>query len=412
LLSVAEPQSTPLSSDGLYFSNFETPEGRVTVILPADLQAGDTLSGTVWSGEARAGGADLSGYVLEVDDRRIDASAPAFTHTVPEGSSKPVRVRLLSPQGRSVGEAVLPLVQPVPEPPSVGDFTAPSLVQAGQPIQIKGPFSGDVDASRLSVGGTAARPLAQSPRNGWWQVPPEVTGRAEVELVQDGGMRGGQVRSVGAQLSADRLDLQRGETTTMRVDVAGLEGLERPVPLTVTNESPSTVELEGGDAQTVEIPPSEVSPEGRWQTSRTVTGRTRGSFNLRVRATPGTGWPWVVLDLEPPPIPIQAPPERPRVRSLDTNEDKKDDLDVRSWDFNGDGKPDKIHFDTDRDGRIDDGERVVEGIQKYRHQLTNRDGFKFELTVSAGPGQVVVRTIFIKDANGDGDTADPGEVKE
>lgn len=314
LLPAAAPQSTPQSSDGLYFSNFETPEGKVTVILPADLRAGDTLSGTVWADEVRpssgapGGGARLSGYVLEVDDQKVDPSAATFTHTVPQGASKPVTVRLLSPQGRALGEAFLPLVRPVPEPPSVDRFTAPSLVQAGQPIQIKGPFSGDLAASRLSVGGTAARPLAQSPRNGWWQVPPEVTGPADVELVQDGTTHEGETRSVGVQPSADRLNLQRGETSRMRIHVSGLEGLEQPIPLALSNETPSVVSLEGGDSQTVTIPPSEVSPDGTWQGTRTVTGRVRGSYNLRVRVVPDSLWPWLTLPrLEPPPVPIQQP---------------------------------------------------------------------------------------------------------
>ena len=118
-----------------------------------------------------------------------------------------------------------------------------------------------------------------------------------------------------------------------------------------------------------------------------------------------------------PPPPGDTARSRPGTRDFNTNEnddndDHKNDLRVHYKDTDGDGKVDAMHFDTDLDDRVDDGELVIYNIQKNSYQITNLKGYKFILVVSVGQGQIVTRTFFVKDKNLDGDTADEGEVVE
>jgi hypothetical protein len=48
-VAAAQPQGSSETAWGLSTTTFETPGGPVTVHLPADLAAGDTLSGTVFA---------------------------------------------------------------------------------------------------------------------------------------------------------------------------------------------------------------------------------------------------------------------------------------------------------------------------------------------------------------------------
>src|SRR5207237_293881 len=88
------------------------------------------------------------------------------------------------------------------------------------------------------------------------------------------------VRSVSVELSAPKLMLRSGESTTVTAKVTGLDDLRSPLVLDFSNETPDVIRLEGGDAQHTVIMPGRVESDGSYTFSRQVTATRAGSFEI------------------------------------------------------------------------------------------------------------------------------------
>jgi hypothetical protein len=186
-----------------------------------------------------------------------------------------------------------PLIVPLSE--LTLPFTIPSLGQTGRPIAITGPFDGN--SSNTTLNGTTVkstvqdfekgtenvsggfgliRPLAESPRKAVFKVPTNVTGPIELNLKERDVETKGTFRNVGVNLSAPKTDLLKGEQTSLRVEVSGLEGIKYAVPLTLTYEG--VITMEGGPYQPLRIRPSQVGADGRYSTTRKITGLQAGGW--------------------------------------------------------------------------------------------------------------------------------------
>jgi hypothetical protein len=87
------------------------------------------------------------------------------------------------------------------------------------------------------------------------------------------------------KLTAPKTDLLRGEKTTLTVQVTGLEGIKQPVPLTLTYGG--VIVMEGGPYQPLVIQPSQVGADGRYSTTRGITGIQAGGWNANATVVTG-----------------------------------------------------------------------------------------------------------------------------
>jgi|GEM_PF-1740710 len=179
------------------------------------------------------------------------------------------------------------------DPKSTPTFIFPQLGQNGRPMVITGPFDGN--ASNTTLDWTRVRSLvtdfekntenvsggfgliAESPRKAVFTAPTNVTGPLELTLTEAGKETKGTYRNVGVNLSAPKTDLRKGEQTTLRVEVNGLQGLKAPVPLTLTYAG--VITMEGGPYQPLVIQPSQVTADGRYTTTRGITGIQAGGWS-------------------------------------------------------------------------------------------------------------------------------------
>jgi len=92
-------------------------------------------------------------------------------------------------------------------------------------------------------------------------------------------------RNIGINLSAPKLNLLRGETTSLHVVVLGLGGVAGDQSLDLENTSPSVIKMSGGDRQHINIRASEVRPDGTYSIDRTLTGIMAGSFGVTATVT-------------------------------------------------------------------------------------------------------------------------------
>jgi len=297
------------TAGGLTVVTFIVDPGTITVRLPDDVRAGDTISGTVVT-EAKGNTPEekgrnqkeLDGHVLDLGGTRVQADRPRFVWT-PNFPQPPTPVRyvikIVEVLGRQMptteSGAIITrgpkITQPemtpsasviTPDPKITPNFIIPALGQSGRPIVITGPFDGDSSNTKLSFqpnpGETPGETdvIAESPRQAIFTAPTKVTGPLEITLTEAGKETKGPYRNVGVNLSAPKTNLLKGEQTTLRVEIDGLQGLKMPVPLTL--ESRGVITMEGGIYQPLVIQPSEVGADGRYSTTRGITGVQTGGW--------------------------------------------------------------------------------------------------------------------------------------
>ncbi len=305
---------------GLNTTTFDTPHGKVKVNLPDDATAGDTLSGTVFvqpagktAREQARNGDELNGYVVEVANKKTQAGKKVLEFGAPAAAGATYLV-LRDSGGNEVSSAAVP-INPAPTVPTetvpaetvptetvpaetvpketiptgtavpkpaetAAGFHLPTVSQAGRPLNIPGPFDGDSSTTNVTIGSEKTEVLAESPRKTTVQAPSDSVGLKPIHVQKGSAEADGMVRNLGIKLSATKTKLRKDETSTLTVDVRGLEDLKTDIPVKLVNHSDSVVALEGGENQTFTIHPSDVQPGGLFTVSRTLTGRETGVFNL------------------------------------------------------------------------------------------------------------------------------------
>jgi len=305
--------STTTTTDwGLRTTTINTPSGKLTVNMPDDAALGDTISGTVVAEpagdtvEERQANLDtLEGYVFDIPEipSKVVESKPEKTPGKEPESKKVVTLEipatvsgeivdfiLRDPKGNEVTKTDLSISPPSaytpPAEPEASDYNLPTIGQAGRPIEMTGPFDGELMNTDVKIGGKDASILTQSPRKTVVESPRDVIGLTDIELTDGDVIVKGQYRSVALKLSADKLRLKKGEQTTLTVQVMGLQGLKEEIPISLENKSPTVVSMEGGESQTVTVRPEEVDSEGIYTISRTLTGIQTGPFTISARISP------------------------------------------------------------------------------------------------------------------------------
>lgn len=279
------------TENGLSTVTYETPEGQIKVNYPHTLVAGDRFTGTVIAapkGESEAERAafvdKISGYVVEVNDSvRASTTAGSFQWQLPEALSA-LSLVLRDSEGNALSRTDAPIQSSMD--PALGsgsapdDFDLPAAGQAGHPVRVDGPFDGDVGSTRITIGESPTAVLAESPRAAFFQAPADQIGSHPITLTENGVTTEGQFRSIGFSYDLPRTDLLKGEKTTLTTTVYGLEGLESPVHLRLTNHTPDVIRLQEGEQEIIAIQPASVGPEGSYVFTREITGVKQGGFEL------------------------------------------------------------------------------------------------------------------------------------
>jgi hypothetical protein len=308
-------KATVQTKGGLQIVTFDTPNGQVIVNLPDDLMAGDTISGTVVEEpkgnapqEKERNKAVLDGLVIDLEGAKVPATTTRFTWLPPAPSgSTPVQYHLKivpalpqSAQLNSNPSAVItayPRIIPTTSTtPAASDFHIPMIGQQGRPIEIIGPFDGNSSNTVLNwtqmsnaaqdfekntekvSSGFGLIPIAESPRKCIFTAPANVAGPIEIHLKEGNVEKKSEYRNVGVNLTAPKTSLLKGESTTLTINVTGLQGIKQNVPLQLVKSG--VVSMEGGDVQTKTIEPGEVKRDGTYRMTRKITGQQAGAFNV------------------------------------------------------------------------------------------------------------------------------------
>ncbi len=269
------------SADGLYATSFTTPQGVIKVNLPDAMVAGDTVSGSIYTEptgknetERRQSQEELNSYVIDLVGQQTAVGDRTFTRSI----NRTITIVLLR-NGQSVATATIPLLLTAPPRPT--QFTVPTGGQQGRLLQIGCPCNGLFSPQDyVRVGGIALPLIAESPRSLVVHNTSEVSGPTNMDLSENGMAVQCPFRNIHVNLSAPKLNLIRGETTTLHVKVLGLGGMSGDQSLDLQNSSPGVIKMSGGEQQHLTIHGTEVRPDGTYSTDRTLTGITAGGFGV------------------------------------------------------------------------------------------------------------------------------------
>jgi len=286
---------------GLRTTSFATDHGKVTVYLPDEVAAGDTLSGTVTlepagdrQRQVRKNTGELSGYVVDVGGTESSAGGGRVDWTVPAdlaGAVVPLVLR--DAAGHAVASTEIPVVRRPPILSSGGTggaggsgYDIPRVGQTGRPFRIAGSFDGDLGTTGISIGGHPSDVLAESPRQVVVRAPANLTGPTDVMVTEgDAPVASGTTNLLGVSLSAPTVHLERGQRTVVTVAVEGLDGLPAsayPVYFEVVNRSPQVVRLQGVEDQrrVLTLGSHLAGDDGTYRWSVPVTGVAVGRFAI------------------------------------------------------------------------------------------------------------------------------------
>lgn len=323
-----------VTANGLHRASFETIYGKVIVSLPDDIRAGDTISGTVvlepkgnTEDERKNNAAKLSDLKLVLgakfpkDQKDLlilitPRLMSDFSTEVPESFDYKIGVNAPRTDPETVTITINSMVWFINNQPALNEFRLPSMGQQGRPAEIFGPFDGNSSNTRLVYGPARStaqdfekqtenvsggygliRPLAESPRKMVFEAPNNVTGPIALNLKEGSTQTIQAYRNVGVRLSAPKTHLLKGEHTTLTTEVTGLEGIKAPVPLTL--EAKGVITMEGGTFQPLFIKPAQVGADGRYTTTREITGVQTGGWEATSTVVT-TPFDIVLRDPDPP----------------------------------------------------------------------------------------------------------------
>jgi len=200
---------------------------RSTVTLVTDPKTFETskdvvvLTGTVPLPKGRDGRPTLEGTTVIVGDGPARPATGSIPCDTPADGGRP-RVVVIPPGGKPVTVGELP-VTPGDAPRTMPGTTGPPTCSPGGTVTVRGPFDGDGRTTRVTVGGHPATVICETPRETVFRVPADLPA-GPVEIVVREGTRERRlvVPVIRLRMSADKLNLLRGESTAFRVAVDGL----------------------------------------------------------------------------------------------------------------------------------------------------------------------------------------------
>ena len=235
----AEAQGTQAALVGVVLPSEAAPGERVSGRLVKDPAAFEHLPGLQVSRVQlnRPPDPSFSDLTIRTGEQAAGPGGAPFSLEVPPTGSPRVFVQA----GKGAAHEWAPVFKAPQALPSPA-FQAPPVCVAGGGQFLRGPFDGNAANTELQVDGKPAEIVAESPRGAFWLLPEGIgAGPARLEVCDNGRSAEFRVAVVALAMSAEKLKLQRGESTRFRVEVRGAETI--PPEAWKTGTWPEMVDL-------------------------------------------------------------------------------------------------------------------------------------------------------------------------
>jgi hypothetical protein len=265
---------------GLHTIIFTTPnKDTVEVYLPNHISKDSTFTSTIKLKPATGHASTLNDYYLAVDGQVFHLGDGAFQANV--SALDVTRLVLVDKKGNGVAGVALPVSMKSDLPLT---STLPKSGTSGELIKIDCPSLGSVrPEDYVRIGGQPATILAASRGSIVILNTYDNPGLTEIEISLGGVVMKKEFRNIKLKLTADKLNLLKGESTTVHIVVSGLEKLKAPAMMSV--EASGVVTMSGGNSQTLNIDPSAVAEDGTYTTAEILVANSAGTFGVKVTVT-------------------------------------------------------------------------------------------------------------------------------
>ncbi len=266
---------------GVVIDKYETKEGTITIQYPERLTSGRKVSGRILvepkSDNPSREKKQLSklllytisfGELIPVKDGNFVSQLP-ITETLP--------VKVMDAEGKVVKNSLLKLTEDI----GSQNLHIPNTIKAKNIERITGSFTGDINQTKLKIDDKSVELIAGSESELFYKISEVHPGKHNLELDCGDVQEDKRVNLVDYSLNAGRLNLNKGEQTYLNVKIMGMDDIVDTLILTVKNESATTISLEGGDNQIIEILPHEVAESGIWEREFEVQSLRKGSFSVQ-----------------------------------------------------------------------------------------------------------------------------------
>ena len=273
--------------------------------VPNNIQPGDNITGSIVSAKSSS---TLKGAVVEIQDKQSKLADKFFEIIVPMGATS-IPFLLKNSNGKAIANATIPVnstplptgpgntpipVNQLPKPvqTSPGNFAPMNYAQPGQPLNIPGNFDGNAANTSVSINNVPCEIIAESPRGTIVQVPEGLNaGRGTVNINERGVTQSMPIQVVTINLSTNTPTILKSSTTKIDCQVKGLENLDlekNNFKVVLTNQSPQTIALTGGNTQiNHELTGGNVQ-NGTTGFSVEATGITSGNFTVNATLSSNT----------------------------------------------------------------------------------------------------------------------------
>ncbi len=283
---------------GLTTVEFRTANGIVKVYLPNDVREGETISGTVQlfpNGTGTNKAAKSLDQLLQTQISVGKYASPtqplaSLQQKNPTNNSsfafktiakQPFDISITDIKGAKKEQPIA--LHPNVEMPSFNYCALPTHAMAGSPLVIQGPFDGDCSNTNCNLNNTSMEVLAESPRQCIVQIPQGLPAQNLVAISEAGNkMCEVPLNTVDLSVSADKLNLKRGEQTMVHILVTGLNALKDTAKLTISNLSTGLIALSPANEQRIILLPDSFKTTGTYKKDVTVTGLQTGDYTMNV----------------------------------------------------------------------------------------------------------------------------------
>ncbi|CAL2102762.1 putative Chromosome partition protein Smc [Tenacibaculum sp. 190130A14a] len=275
------------TKDDLTTITFTTSEGTVKLFLPKLFQ-NDVFSGTIEitprgkkSKHKNKNRKLLEKYSFNIGNQQFSLANRIFSTEFSQENS--VELIIKNAKNRILNKVSLEVFSNKYKPSAHN----PEYIVTDYPSKINHGFDGTLSNTIASIAGKRLKVLAESTSQMFFKAPINFSGVKELTVSDAGEKIVTKVHVLDLELSAGKLHLKRGESTSLKVRVFGFKGLTTPIPLTITNLSPRSIRLGGGNNQEIIIHPAEYA-EGSYSTAKSIRAISTGGFTISVYVKPPT----------------------------------------------------------------------------------------------------------------------------
>ena len=267
------------SPPGLQIITLTTPYKEVIeVYLPGNLVAGHSFTGTIKVSRPPGSNAEQKhDYWISTWNQQFKLEPGSFDINLGEKDSI-FAFSVLRDKEKRAGSWELPLrpysfLGPAPEMPTSGT--------AGNQLVVHCAANGSLSPNDyFKIGGKPMQILTSTVGTVVLVNTYDVPGITDIETNVGGTVQRSKFRNITLSLSADKLNLKKGESTELRIVVGGLEHLQAPARMTI--DASGAIYMGGGNSQKLTIEPAAVNADGTYRAGNTLTGLAAGTFGVKV----------------------------------------------------------------------------------------------------------------------------------